>query len=143
MTAEDFDRLNWVERRARIEQTLDRDAPGLWESVRAALQDAFNSFKEHYPTQVQGLECTLEEGARLVFTRKGDADEDTSYGERVVISYYDDERAIEVTENRHRQVFRIRCDRDGVYACLDNQRVTPDQLSEQVLRHVFFPRQRK
>jgi len=56
-------KLNWVERRALRERVLASGSLEVWNHVRAALQDACESFNTNYPTNQ--VECKLENGHRL------------------------------------------------------------------------------
>ena len=50
---------NWVERRFVIEALQAKRAPELWQEVRSALQDACDSFNEHYGSATDQVECAL------------------------------------------------------------------------------------
>jgi hypothetical protein len=139
MSPEDFDRLNWVERRALIAATLERETPALWDKIRAALQDACASFKKHYERAANGLQCELENGLRVLITRHDGVND----RERIVVAFDESRRTVDVTTNTGRMFFKIDCDRKGVFihAYQDrNATYSPDELSRNILESFFFPK---
>jgi hypothetical protein len=61
--------MNWVERRAQRDRILDSNVIELWHAVRAAIQDACDSFNNHYsadpdqPEVVCRLKMAIESGS--------------------------------------------------------------------------------
>jgi hypothetical protein len=125
---------NWVERRWQREQQLETQAPELWNQVRGAIQDACASFKQRYrdgPT----VECTLENGTRIrIVVKRG------RQMSEAVVSYDNDLRFIDVAGAGHKKRYVIDVGDEGTHIKHVGMHfvVTPDALSDQVLRPLLF-----
>ena len=135
---------NWVERRAHREQLLHTHGGEMWQGVRAAVQDACESFNAHYPSIPNyAVKCKLENGYRIVVSRFIPLDRVTNFQDRtlhVTIGYNSQESAITVAydEPRGSRTFRITSDDQGVFILDGKTRITPDEISEKALEALFF-----
>jgi hypothetical protein len=134
---------NWIERKARRERALKAKAPAIWNEVRAAIQDACNSFNHHYCENSAEVSCTLENGRRILITRvPGKAN-----AERVdvVVEYHNHFHRIRCSGADHSPLeFGFECSDDGTVYLIesdtdDDSGLSPDDVSEKILHIVFFP----
>ena len=135
---------NWVERRARQEHALRIEAPSIWNEVRAAIQDACDTFNEKYPHPTEyAVKCKLENGHRMLVTRLIVADGlkiFQPYHAQAIIGYSAKDFEITVAyDSRASQVFRIEADGEDVFVAQGTKRITPDGLSKIALEDMFFP----
>lgn len=137
--------MNWVERRAHGERLIEAEAPALWNSIRAAIQDACASFQQCYPARADTIECALENGNRILITRKTQHRHDPQpQREDILVEYKKASGLIEVTDEeqsaKHR--FRIAWDDGGVFIQRNHERVDADTVSRDILEPLLFPRTR-
>src|ERR1700733_2780582 len=121
--------MNWVEHRAKRESTLNANAASVWEKVRAALQDACESYNVFYcsaPKQ-QEVQCRLENPNRLLISR-------TEFGipnfkTQIVVLYDPAEPAINSSRDNpgHADTFSISADEDHAFAEIDGAPVEADE----------------
>jgi hypothetical protein len=151
-------KLNWIDRRARRESLL-KGADGAWNQVRAAIQDACDSFNKHYPAQAP-VQCEQENGNRLCITRTIPADPALTFGARrlqVLVTFTS--AKITAVYNDRSSTYKITADDESVFVVdrraagrppehLDprqlgrtdrDRRMPPDDLSEAILKSILFP----
>src|ERR1700730_11338991 len=62
--------MSWVEERAQRDEVLWKGAPGVWDGVRSALQDACESYNTRYCNpDFPEVDCKLENGKRILISR--------------------------------------------------------------------------
>ena len=135
---------NWVQRRARREFLLDSKADEVWNDVRAAVQDACDTYNEHYsPPNQPTVDYKLENGHRLRITKTVPADGLTVFHpvkETLVVAF--DKAAPAITMSRDStgtRAFRIDARETEVFAKGDDgTKVSADQLSEKILERFLF-----
>ncbi|MGA2148175.1 MAG: hypothetical protein ABSH49_24770 [Bryobacteraceae bacterium] len=143
---------NWVRERAERERVCASQAPALWEKVRAALQDASDSYNEEYGNPAYPeVKYELENGKRILIVRTsfiggpGQSNEER----RSVLVTFDEHGGcitfvgdidgssgeLVITVDGH-EVFVTRKDK--------NERMEPDDVSRLLLQGIFFkPGERK
>jgi hypothetical protein len=135
---------NWVERRAKREGVLDGKAEELWDQIRAALQDACDSYNEHYgydPNKPK-VSCRLENSRRALITRTRPVDHMTRFREeriRIIVEF--DKEGPTVTATRDTtspQNFTISSDESEVFVMIARERISPDELSRRILEPLLF-----
>lgn len=136
--------LNWVKRRALRERMLSAGAPKVWEAARAALQDACDSYNEHYPVDPNRKEITFafENEKRFQITRTlfaNRVDRYTDTQSKVLISFNEDAPSIEVASDTAAFTCLIKADEKSAYAVHDNEPISADELSRLTLEPLFFP----
>jgi len=140
----DTETLNWVQRRARRELILDTQAGDIWNDVRAALQDACNSYNEHYSTAPTSPEvtCNLENGSRIKFARTLPPDNvQRFHAARIslLVSYDKATHAINVTSDEtSKSAFRITSDENAAFIEYGGKPQTPDEVSRRILEEFLF-----
>jgi hypothetical protein len=135
---------NWVERRAARERNL-KNAFDLWKKVQAAVGDACESLKEHYP-DVATIQRTKQNGDLLTITitrppkSEMQADE-TPRATVVTTAFQSDERSITVTvDHGMAREFLIEADSDHAFISLQGRELLLDEFSRIVLEEAFFTR---
>ena len=152
-------KLNWVDRRAHRENLL-KGADGVWNQVCAAIQDACNSFNEHYPAQPP-VQCEQENENRVCVTRTILEDRDLTFGAtraRVLVITFTSSKITAVYEDRT-STYTITADDESVFV-IDRRaagslsghlrqrqpersdgdsRMSPDAVSEAILKSILFP----
>ena len=142
MNEDSLTKLNWVERRAQREALLSSQSPELWTQVRAALQDACESFNKNYDKKVT---CKPENGTslRLVHVLRADritSSQDSSF--EVLVEFDPKTPAIKATyQAGTTKTFAISADQESVFPLDGKERKTIDQLSERILEIILFPPQ--
>jgi hypothetical protein len=136
--------MNWVERRATRERNLDTGAPKVWDEVRGAIQDACESFNQHYPqpNRDNSAECKLENGRRVRVRRIILADMTTVYHPQdlqVIVMFEKDVPSITATFPAGSLIFYFEADEEGAFVAVAGKRLTPDEISEKILGPVLFP----
>jgi len=136
--------LNWVDRRAIREGNLDVGAPKVWDQVQRALQDACDSFNEHYPqaNRENAADCKLESGHGRRVRRIISADLKAYHHAQeleVLVTFDEAPPSINATFAEGVLTFRIEADEESAFATLANKRMTPDEISEKILERVLFP----
>lgn len=137
--------LNWVQRRAMRQRILDSGATKVWDAVREAIEDACDTFNEHYPQPNQDSRavCRLENGSRIKVSRTILADMVTRFRPEqfeVLIRFEKNGPAIEAVSGEAKSTFKIDSDEESAFAVLGGKRITPDEISEKLLEPVLFPK---
>jgi hypothetical protein len=59
--------MNWIEKKYAHEKMLADGAPELWNKLRSAIQDACDSYNQHYAASMPNrrVKCEQENGKRL------------------------------------------------------------------------------
>jgi hypothetical protein len=149
---------NWVERRAHREGLL-KGADDVWNQVRAAIQDACDSFNEHYPAQAP-VQYEQENGSRLCITRTIPANDDLTFGAtKVRVSVTFTAAKITAVYSDRSSTYRITADDESAFV-IDRRatgtltehlhqrqkgrsdgyrRMSPDDVSEAILKSILFP----
>jgi len=134
---------NWVEQRAHRERILRSEGPKVWGELRSALEDACNSYNEHYCPNKHEVECKLENGNRSIITKTTYADGHTRYRDErieVIASFHQATAAVTVTRTPGTpHSFHISSDEQQAFLMEGKERVTPDEASRKILESVFFP----
>jgi hypothetical protein len=127
---------NWVERRAKRERMLAKEAPEAWSQVRSAIQDACNSYDQYYDSDDARLQCKLENGTRIRVTKI-----EAKRRAEVLVSYDNRSRNIDLTTEAGQMRFIITADDNGVSVIDSRHRnsLTPDEVSQRVLAPLLFP----
>jgi hypothetical protein len=127
---------NWVERRFATDSSLEKNAPQLWQDVRAALQDACTSFVALYGhSRGTAVNVGLENGHRLQIMSMTRGAEAPSF---LVVSF--DSKVHEIGwVGDNAEAIKISADRNGAFlAGPDGKRITPDELSQRILEPFLF-----
>jgi hypothetical protein len=140
--------LNWVDRRAIRERSLDFGAPKVWDEVRGSLQDACDSFNEHYPqsNRQDAAHCKLENGNRVKITRIVSADMKTSFQPQqfeVLVTFDKLAPSVTVAFPDNTAVFKIESDEESAFPTFAGKRITSDEISHKVLESVLFPNKQR
>lgn len=122
--------MNWVDRRARRERLLSEGGPEVWQQVRAALQDACESYTRHYDQLQRQLRCELENGIRLRITHGRTT---------ILVAFVQELPAIVSAANQGKLIFTIDADEDSAFVEHQGRRITPDEISELILKDLLFP----
>jgi hypothetical protein len=150
---------NWVDRRAHRESLL-KGADSVWNQVRAAIEDACESFNKHYPAQAP-VQCEQENENRLYITRTVPDDRDLTFGAtrvRVLVITFTSPKITAVYEDRS-STYTITADDESAFV-IDRRaarslserlhqrqpersdgdgRMSPDDVSEAMLKSILFP----
>jgi hypothetical protein len=138
--------MNWVEKKAATERNLSQDGLGIWNEVRSAIQDACESWKEHYaPSGSQGPTITLENGTRMrvepprIIWMKATLPpfHDPTRLEYVLIYLDKDVPAIKWTDDTGGHEVKIMADENKAFL---SGNITADDLSKRILEHLLFQR---
>jgi hypothetical protein len=129
-----MDNKNWVEVRANRESTLWQKAPELWQEVRSAVQDACQSYNDHYsnPDHPEVI-CKLENGKRVRVNRE-------AHG-MVLIEFDARKPSIRYTRDHSESSGELGFCSDEVEAWIatgDGARMTPDAASRNLLEPLLF-----
>jgi hypothetical protein len=140
---------NWVQRRAVKERVLDTGAIGVWNEVRSALQDACESYNEHYspnPNRVE-VECQLENGNRIRITRTlpGGPPHFQPIITQALVEFDSKIPSIRSTreESSASREFRISSDETFSYVVDGDARMAPDEVSRLILEPILFHGERR
>lgn len=138
---------NWVARRKHSEITLKREAPNIWNALRAAIQDACETFREEYNAGDDTLLCKLENGKRILVAARvaarGVLQRDTPKT-HVVIAFDQESSTIEVTYDKGSMSLAIEYIEDeDVVTIVDHHDgpLSSDEASQHILERILFPEQ--
>jgi hypothetical protein len=132
--------MNWVDRKAQREHVLRNQANEVWQTARAAIQDACESCRTHYPNSK--LEDQLENGHRIRITVSYMAD-DNFYGKKpavcvVLVAFNAQPPCIDVTmDDAPLRRFPINADQENAFLLSGNERISADEFSRRVLEPAF------
>lgn len=128
---------NWIEKAALQRRRLAAEGGLLWESVRSAVQDSCDSFRQYY--QIDGttdLTNRVENGFRFIvsqFTQMG-ASRTT-----VIVYYKSDTQVITWPTDNGPEYVSIRADENSVFlADKEGKKLTPDDVSRLILEPLLF-----
>ena len=136
--------MNWVEHRARCDQYLGNSAE-VWSQVRSAVEEACESYAQHYGhTGAYELHCNAEHADRLEIERTLPPDRifrSTAEFRRIVVTFVDDQLAIEVASNFVGQNtrFSISSDEDSAFVAMEGTRLSSEEASRRILEPLLFP----
>lgn len=136
--------LNWVMRRALRDRMLSTGAFIVWEGVRAALQDACETYNEHYPADANRKEvrCEFENGKRLKITRTLFVNRlDRSVDVKTMLVSFDDDAPLiqAVAASGSPVKFRIQANETSAYPIHEEKPISAEELSRLILEPLFFP----
>ena len=139
---------NWVERRLERQRLLHAQAPELWNQIRAAIQDACESFNGLYAADADHkVFCELENGHRLRIHRTlppAASFEQPKHLEALV-HFHKADHTVSITFESGAHTFYIDADHEsavfiGADRTPDASKLTPDQVSQRVLEAILFPK---
>jgi hypothetical protein len=135
--------LNWVERRANREKLLAAQSGEVWQSVRAAVQDACESFNRRYTREArERADCKLENGTRIRIVRELSTDPRVApIPHNLTVQF--DGVACTITVTRQNQVsspLKVSADDHAVFLLHGHDRITADEASEVILKPLLFPK---
>ena len=135
---------NWVEQRYAIENCLTNQKGEVWNQVRAALQDACKSFRDHYASSVPAkLTDQLENGSRIRISlpfpvpMRQTGDQITG----IVVLFNASIPAIDWADDDGSHRALISSDEKEAFIVDAGKRITPDELSRKILEPLFFAKQ--
>ena len=128
---------NWIERRFSLESSLKTHSVEVWHSVRAAIQDACESFRDRYEiADTSALTDRLENCSRMMvslFLARGGSRRTT------VISFNPKVPAIEWgTEDGDRRVVISADENKAFLVDEEGKPTTPDTISKLILEPILF-----
>lgn len=143
---EDADAMNWVDRKFARESTLAKGAPEIWNDVRAAIQDACESYNERYTaTEERRVNCQIENGKRVRVTKTlRRIISPSSYRDEamvIVVSLLADPYRISAVGDPLGQLDqKISADESSVFLeGRTGNRIEADELSRWILELLLFP----
>ena len=136
---------NWVERRVNRSRILAEQSEDIWQTVRAAIQDACNSFQHHFgqPSVAEkALTCVPENSHRLLVSNTIQPDRIKNFHttkRTILIEFDEDEFIVRATVDRRTPVsFSIVADDTHAFLIHHKEEITPDRLSQLVLEEFLF-----
>jgi hypothetical protein len=135
--------MNWVEKRLAKERSLESGAPGVWNKVRAAIQDACDTYNQSYgSTPERTVKCELENGKRLRIDGRLRLNEGQGYRDAdvsVVVSFEQSPPRIAVAEAGpvHAQTLTISSNETSAF--IRSEGFDADAISQQILEPLLFP----
>ena len=138
---------NWVERRKARKLALAAKAGSVWNEIRAAIQDACQSYNAWIGTSVNTtVVCALENGKRVRISKDvRQVLSPTSWRDEnitVVVEFSaGDSPSISVAGDGPVQSvnFKIDSDEERAFIKIGGEVVSPDQISERILNPLLFP----
>lgn len=125
---------NWVERRALREEHL-RNASFLWQSVKSAIDECCNSYRENFSglAQVQNQE---QNGHRmLIIVRRISG----GNSRQISVAFSDQDKLIRVTVDGQRaEASPIDADELHSFIKRDEKEITPEEFTQVVLEEHLF-----
>ena len=140
---------NWVERRAAREAILDRCSKDAWNDMRAAIQDACETYNENYAlNQEQRVVCILENGKRVRIRKTvaiSGADFTAKRPVDIVVSFDEETPSIIVTGDGPvpSNTFSIVSNETSVQIGSREHPIDPDEVSRRILEPLLFESKRR
>lgn len=130
--------LNWVTRKKLAENHVKESSESMWHDVRAAIEDSCRSFNEIYGKEVGNSYSAApnnDHRIRVTSSRQGKS-------ETVDIDF--SREAVTITATYHNRsgpkTYRMKADAETAFMVDESdQRLTPDEISENILSPMFFP----
>ena len=138
---------NWVQKRAQRESILASKSSGVWDLIRAALQDAVESYNEHYsnPSKPEAT-CKLENGKRVLITRAFYSMEGGSPLEKslkILVEFDEQRPCIKFVQESFSGEFGLSSDDREAFVHDRGERIEPDEVSRRMLEPIFFRREER
>jgi hypothetical protein len=135
---------NWVDRRALCERVLESKSGEVWEGLRAAIQDACQSYSDNYPPNVAAhvVSCKLENGRRIHVGRTT-YDEQTGTNSKFTALVEFDPKTFSIAVTRDSgtaQGFRVSGDENRAFLMQGDKHMTADEVSRVILEPILFPK---
>jgi hypothetical protein len=137
--------MNWVDRLHHRKMLLISGSAILWNDIRAAIQDACDSYNKHAQSSAGNVNCVPENGKRLRVSKLvRETKTENSYRDdmvTVLISFDLDGPSINVVGDGPvpKAVFNISADDENAFIGTADEHLSADQISEKILRPLLYP----